>query len=371
MKNILILSNYLPKHGWGGGVIIRSLTKDYPSNLRIFWTIFRLNKPASEESLNNIEILSFKTKLFRGRGISRFILKLETLFFVNDYMKLIKKNNIDILWIVLGTSFLDIYRIRQLTKKISIPYHISVHDDPILEIKNKKKIAIQFFNQILLKANSIDVISSRMQAYYKNNYNVNSIVITRCISNDFPQNDFAPKDKIKILMGGYGNASQPWPNPLIESISQVNKFLKCELYLFDSKLKIYESDIIKVYDLMVEESFNDILKTINIGYACDDLKEENIIFAQLSLPTKVITYIGANIPFLYHGPINSTVGDLIKLYEVGIIVDSNNSTDLCNAFMKINSNYSYYQTKCRMARENLFSEKIVQENFYKLLIGNI
>ena len=213
MKNILILSDYLPMDGWGGGVIIRSLTKNHPKTLNLFWTM-----PISRNdkvTCNNIKILKFHTNHFRGRGILKIILLIETYIFIYNFKKLLKNNHIDLVWIVLGTSYDKLFRIEKLMKRVKIPFHISVHDDPIEEIKkNKKSKATILFQNILEKAASIDVISVRMQEQYKKQYGINSIVVTRCISDDFPQNNKILKDKINILMGGYGNASMPWPNPL-------------------------------------------------------------------------------------------------------------------------------------------------------------
>lgn len=369
MQNILILSNTLPNEGWGGGVIIRSLTKNYPSGVTLFWTTFRTNPGKKKETCNTIEILDFQTKLFRGRGVSHFILLLETTLFVRDFNAFLKQNNINLLWVVLGTSSVDLHRIYSLSKQLAIPFHISVHDDPILEIKGSiKQKAREWFKGILINARTIDVISSRMQAYYKKEFGVNSIVITRCIPDDFPENYRISSQKMNILMGGYGNASAPWPNPLLDSIALLNQTISCQLHLFDSKLKPYESDTVKVYDLIDELSFNSILETINIGYACDDLKPGAEKFAQLSLPTKIITYIGAGIPFLYHGPKDSTVDDLLQQYQVGIIVETNTPHDLCQAFLKIISNYSFYQSNCKLVKQKLFSSKVVQDYFFHNLL---
>ncbi|MES2544080.1 MAG: hypothetical protein V4548_04285 [Bacteroidota bacterium] len=368
MKNVLILSNYLPNQGWGGGVIIRSLTENYPENLKMFWTTFNIQPNQKNIKCNNIEVIDFQTQYFRGRGFSDVILQFEMFFFVRDFNKLIRNNNIDLLWIVVGADYPNLVMIHSLVKKIKIPFHISIHDDPILEIPIKKQKATRLFKEILQKANTIDVISTRMQIQYKNDFNVNSIVITRCIPEDFPKNSKATNEKINILMGGSGNATLPWPKPLLDSIHKLNQTNNWQLHLFDSKLKSYESSVVKVYDLMSEQSFNTILETTNIGYACDDLKLENIKFAQLSLPTKIVTYIGAGIPFLYHGPKDSTVGDLLKQYVCGIIIETNTPNDLTDGFLKLISNYNFYQENCILAKENLFSIKVVQNHFFNYIL---
>lgn len=358
----------MPDQGWGGGVIIRSLTENYPKDLKLFWTTFNIQPNQKNIKCNDIEVIDFQTRYIRGRGFSDFILLLEMFFFVRDFNKLIKKNNIDLLWIVLGTDYPNLVMVHSLVNKLNIPFHISIHDDPILEIKTKKQKATCFFKEILQKANSIDVISTRMQSKYQREYKVESIVITRCIAEDFPNNNKLSLTVKNVLMGGLSNASEPWPKPLINTINELNETDNWQFHLFDSKLKAYKSEKIKVYDLISEQSFNTILETTDIGYACDDLKIENIKFAQLSLPTKVITYIGAGIPFLYHGPKDSTVGDLLEQYECGIIVETNNADDLTEGFLKLISKYNFYQENCILAKEKLFSSKVVQNYFFQNIL---
>ncbi len=371
MKNILIFSNYLPTQGWGGGVILRSLTNNYPKSCKLFWTKFKLKETQVNQTCNGIALLPFKTNFFRGRGISDAILKMESYAISSNFNKLIEQNSIDKVWFVPGASYDNLFTINQLCAKLKVKYHVSVHDDPIVEITNsRKKRASLYFKDILSKADSVDVISTRMQTLYKKLYDVDSIVITRSIPDDFPQNDIISITKT-ILMAGYGNASEPWPKPLLEACVELNKTENYKLLLFDPKLKKYEDDNVTVSNLINETEFNEMLKSTTFGYACDDLDAKRIHFAQLSLPTKIITYIGAGIPFVYHGPKDGTVGDLLSQFETGIIVDTNDKSDLLNAFLKLQSNYQYYQNNCRLAIETLFLQSNVQKIFFDAFLRNL
>lgn len=369
IKNILIFSPFLPNQGWGGGVIVRSLTKNPPSNIKLLWTTFSTKNQNISNANNKISIIDFETKFFRGRGVWHFILWLESFLFYLKYKKLLKTNNIDQLWIVLGSRFDQIYKTYYILKKINIPVHISIHDDPILELEHKRvQNGKCWFKYILQNATTIDVISSRMQQDYKSQFGVKSIVVTRCIASDFPTNKFANPDKPTILMAGYGNAPKPWPIPVLDAVTSLNKNNHFSIQFFDSKLKKYASKDVIVSDLVNEVQFNKILETTAIGYACDSLEPNDLKFAQLSLPTKIVTYIGAGIPFLYHGPKNSTVSDLIDSMKVGLIVDSNNSVDLSNAFLEIIKNYNFFQNNCLQARKEIFAENIICNRFYNHLL---
>lgn len=368
-QRILIFAPYLPNQGWGGGVILRSLTQNPPADCKLYWTTFNLRENQLQQTVNGIEILPFRTRYLRGRGVSELILHLESRRFAKDFNAFLRQNHIDRVWVVLAAAYDQLCLTNALVQKIQLPFHVSVHDDPILETAaTQKQKAIRFFKNILTKANSIDVISTRMQRQYLDDYGVASTVVTRCIPNDFPQNTAINPSVKAILMGGYGNAAAPWPQPLFDAINLLNAQQNVSLLLFDSKLKPYENEYIKVFDLLPENEFNAMLTKVDIGYACDDLQAENLQFAQLSLPTKIITYIGAGIPFLYHGPKDSTVGDLIKQYEAGLIVDNNDAQALADGFRKLLSDYAYFRQNCRLATQSLFAQDTVQVQFYKLLL---
>lgn len=370
-RNILLLADYLPDSGWGGGVIIRSLLENIPDTVSIKWTTYSRRQNEREAVINNIKIIPFKPRYIRGQGKFNLIRKLDSLLFSADFNTILKTHDIDLLWIVCGVTYNELYRLNTLVSVISIPYHITVHDDPIEELTpNQKAEGTNLFRNILQKARTVDVISERMRQNYLRSYGTESIVITRGIPDNFPTNTSRVSGVVNILMGGFGNVSEPWPAPLIETVHLLNKSIQCHLHLFDYKLNLWSSEHVHVYKNLPEASFNEILKTTHIGYACDDLHPSRLAFAQLSLPTKVITYIGAGIPFVYHGPKDSTVADLLAEYEAGIIVDTNNSDDLYEAFTKLLSNYNYYQQNCRSALERMFASSIVQNRFYHYLLDN-
>ncbi|HCP94710.1 MAG TPA: hypothetical protein DIU05_11860 [Bacteroidetes bacterium] len=369
--NILVLADYLPDSGWGGGVIIRSLLENIPNDVTLSWTTFSVERNQKNSKVNNINILPFKPRYIRGQGKFKLIRKLDSLLFASDLNQIIKKNNIQLLWIICGVTYNELYRLSVLSTQLTIPFHITVHDDPIVELEStKKEEGKVLFQTLLSNAKSVDVISNRMRDSYKTQYNINAIVITRGIPSNFPTNSLRDSTSINVLMGGYGNVPSPWPLPLIEAMELMQNDQPSFLHLFDSKLSKWKNEYTIIYENMPEAAFNQVLKTIDIGYACDDLNPARLAFAQLSLPTKIITYIGAGIPFVYHGPQDSTVGDLLKQYEAGIIVSTNDSKQLYDAFYKLRTNYEYYQQQCLLALQNQFAAKIVQYRFYNYILNN-
>jgi glycosyltransferase involved in cell wall biosynthesis len=371
-KNILILANFLPDGGWGGGVIIRSLLQGKPQYINVFWTTYypKLNKP--EEKKHIVPLIPFYPRYIKGQSKIGFLRWLDSKRFATELNNLISAHHIDKLWIVLGSGMNELYRLSVLADTLTIPYHLTVHDDPIVELPASHKAGGEnALKKIISHAQSMDVITDRMRKGYKEKYGKDAVVITRGIPDDFPVNDERDANQIHILMGGYGNAAAPWPKPLIDAVRDLNDTHVCMLHLFDPKLKIYESEQVKIYEGMPEVAFNLFLKNMHIGYACDGLTSERLAFAQLSLPTKIITYIGAGIPFVYHGPKDSTVGDLIAHYQVGIIVASNDANELSNAFRQLLHNYESHREECLRARRETFNAQHIQSKFFNHLIGSL
>jgi hypothetical protein len=99
---------------------------------------------------------------------------------------------------------------------------------------------------------------------------------------------------------------------------------------------------------------------MHIGYACDPLTPLGRRFAASSLPTKIITYIGAGLPFLYQGPKDSTVGDLIDRYNVGIIVESGDAEKIHLGFTHLVRTYSSMSEACIRVAKAEFDSAIIQ-----------
>jgi hypothetical protein len=86
---------------------------------------------------------------------------------------------------------------------------------------------------------------------------------------------------------------------------------------------------------MPEPQFNQLLDRMDLGYAPDPLTEDGRSFAKTSLSTKLVTYIGATLPCLYHGPGQSTTAEMFSRHRAGEVVDSQHSEDIASGFLKL------------------------------------
>jgi hypothetical protein len=87
---------------------------------------------------------------------------------------------------------------------------------------------------------------------------------------------------------------------------------------------------------MSQTDFEAFVRTMDLGYAPDPLTSGAAReFVQTSLPTKLVTYLGATIPALYHGPSDSTVGEMFSRFKAGEIVPSQSAEVLAKGFRRL------------------------------------
>jgi hypothetical protein len=75
--------------------------------------------------------------------------------------------------------------------------------------------------------------------------------------------------------------------------------------------------------------------------------------------------MGAGLPFLYHGPQDSTVGDFLENYRAGTIVESEAPEALARGLREIIDNYSRMRDECRRAMQQCFDARMLRQRLLK------
>jgi hypothetical protein len=106
---------------------------------------------------------------------------------------------------------------------------------------------------------------------------------------------------------------------------------------------------------------------MHIGYACDPFTASGRHFAATSFPTKIVTYLGAGLPFLYHGPRDSTVGDFLNSYKAGVIVEDQAPEALTDALTSILRNYTSMSRQFQRAARECFEGRVLRDRLFDAL----
>jgi hypothetical protein len=380
MKKILFITSFPPEGGAGGGVILRSLFDSYDSK-NMQWLI--LNKDITVNKTWRLDIirhlpfvhipgLRFQFIYYAKKYFFNYLLLFFWLFKLFSIKKQFKP---DLIWIVIDKD--EIFLMYYLVKFSGIQFHLTIHDDPEVSLKLVgkiiKKTDLNRFEYLLKNASTIDCISNKMSNYYFQKAGVNSIVLTRTISRSTlelnSQIDKLNNNEINIILGGWGDCPKPWPNCLIEAVNILEKKSnkKVKFYAFDPKFKDLKDSRFIYCERMTASEFDFFLNKIDIGYAPDPLELKYRLFAQTSLSTKIVTYVSSTLPTFYHGPQDSTVGELFSRFKAGVIVESNDPDTIANGFLDLIINYDLYRSESVQLAINDFDEGVLKERLNLIL----
>jgi len=168
-----------------------------------------------------------------------------------------------------------------------------------------------------------------------------------------------------MILSGWGDCPPPWPDNLIEALQIIRTEQPINLHVFDPRFRSYtEHEWVVYHEHMPEAEFDSLLAQMDLSYAPDPLTPVGRLFAATSLSTKIVTSICAGLPFIYHGPHDSTVGDLLQLEPLlGVIVESNSGQDIATGVRSLQVNYQERALACRVFAKKHYSARVLRQKF--------
>ncbi len=357
VPKVLVLAGFPPEGGGGGGVNLRSALTSFPGD-RLFWLALQADVSISWQWRPDVP-RSGVTRRLPGRRFKPIQKVWELALYrweASEAVRLAQRIKRtwapDCIWALLDHQTL--WAVYEIVSSLQLPWHVSVQDDPATTwLLSGSRLPAEWarrFEYLYTKARSRDCISHGMARYYRDRYDVNAFMLARGID---PAEQLKARRRklllgpaVEIIMGGWGDCPKPWPENLIESLATLRQRLgrAVRLHAFDPALRRYESEFVIFHPRMPEGAFNALLHTMDLGYAPDPLASvHGREFAKTSLPTKLVTYLGACLPCLYHGPAESTVGEMFTRFKAGEIVDSQSPQDLADGFARLIENPDPYR----------------------------
>lgn len=380
LPKILLIADYLPEGGAGGGVILRDLLNTYPAE-KLFW--FAMEGSLRYKPTWRKEIKRSYTGMFCPGRFRHFLYKIEYGIggrFFHRYLEIRLKQVVqdfkpDIFWFVVQKRTVP-FSSRILKHYPKIPVHLSIHDNPLIENRyhsnpiNQDKFKKDLDN-LINSASSIDSVSQRMLTRFCSS-NQKCAVVTRGIEKDkIPDHFGKPKkigDHLKIVMAGMGQCPPPWPGDIIKAINLLKAKIpqKIEFHAFDFT---FPHDGVTFFrnPIRPPSEFDQAMQDFHIGYAPDPMNEYGKEFAASSFSTKLVTYVTHGLPFLYHGPENSTAADFLDQFECGEIIEGHDPEKICRSLMKIITNYEKLHLNCKKASHEHFSIEKIRTRLFENL----
>jgi hypothetical protein len=250
---------------------------------------------------------------------------------------ILNKEDIYDLYISLDNDF--VFETHQIIKNIKHQnLYCIVSDDPAGALKmygNTEYIISEvdiLVEKILNKASKIFSISEGMRSYYKNKFNLDSVVtypvnFTKIRKQNFDEISSQSIDILKIVHIGHLRKSE---------ITNTNNFIR---FLIDSNIRFqfqfigrnsayYEEIIIneniKYLNWVEQEELENILDNSNFGYLPYSFNSHDTIFVNTSFPNKITSYSKRGLPTIFHGPSHSDVCNFIINNEIGLTIDTIN-----------------------------------------------
>ena len=376
----LIVSPYLPELGAGGSKILQDLLSDFPSE-NLFWASMwgphNYSPSWRKEIPRQFYPFPFRLHRFRfisllERTLSRFLFRA----FRNRLSEIIREFSPDFLWLIADANNIRmLYQISSFFN--SIPVHLSIHDDPLLLVSKlgifppDKRKNDEYFRGLLNNAASVDSVSIRLLEKYA--AGKKTAIVTRGV--DYENSKVlcsgakTVEKKIRIILGGMGQNPPPWPKDLIDGVKLLQSEIpqQVSFHTFDFTMPTDGKTFFRE-PFVSPEAFDRMLSDFHFGYCCDPFDDFGREFARTSFSTKLVTYVVNGLPFLYHGPKDSTANLFLKKYPAGVVVDSHDPRKIADGFKWLIKNYDRARTACKEATENEFNLKKIRTNFLNLFL---
>ena len=380
LPKILIVADYLPEGGAGGGVIMRDLLESYPSS-KIHW--FALEGPINYKLTWKADINRCYIPFWLPGRYRNIYNKLEISFlerFLNKirfsrFQRIIKEFKPDKLWFIVQKRTIS-FQSKIIKEFPKIPLHISIHDDPLLENKYSNipyapTLYYRNLKIIMSHAVSADSVSQRLLNKYCIS-NQKQAIVTRGVHENEINKFFTPQkvisDEVKIVLAGMGQCPPPWPQDLISAINLLqNEKQRIKFFSFDFTFPADNKHFF-VKPIVPPDEFDKMLQKFHIGYICDPMNEYGKEFARTSFSTKLVTYVTRGLPFLYHGPKDSTTTDFLNKYKCGLVVESNDPVEIANGFKNLINNFKSFQKECLKASKEALTLTNLKNRFYEVII---
>lgn len=264
-----------------------------------------------------------------------YIARLYSSFYNKKLVDFILKNDIKKLWV--HTDLLSLLLLKNVLKKISIPFHLTVFDDPFTNraykpFKDKvEKLLIELF----FKASSIDTPTIILaQSYLERGYLNTECQISESLVGTFKKTRSIPKIKEKIIRIGlvgsiYGMDAL---SVFLEALGDLFEKEHVEFHLRTSVPRIYLKYIEKnfpsiakytiVKPFIPEHELPLKLQDYDLLYLPMMFHEDYRFKTDTSFPSKTHNYLASGIPIIVHAPETSSVYQFFNKNKIGCLINS-------------------------------------------------
>lgn len=263
-------------------------------------------------------------------------------------IKQIKKNKTEILWVY--TDILTMLILKRVLKKISIPFHLTVFDDPFT---NKYYEPFQHKINPLIKdlfkqAKSIDTPTLLIADHYRaNNYLNSTCKIAESLVGTFKVQPNKPIIRNKIRRIGMAGSLSGLDalNKFLEALGDMFENYGIEFHLITRVSNIYLKYIDSKYPainkhaiikpFISEQELPAKLQEYDLLYIPMLFDEKYRFQTNTSFPSKTHNYLASGIPIIVHTPESSSLNQFFLNNKIGFLINTLNSDSIKQSFNQI------------------------------------
>jgi hypothetical protein len=221
------------------------------------------------------------------------------------------------------------------------------------------------YQQTLKLARSVDVISEGMRRYYASRLGLKSVVVHRFIS-QLPATTPPPPRVNQIEVGHIGSiyAAEEWRAFLAALRGYARRRGLAARMIMVGMAERYRTDAGEFSDMVElipdtpEAEAVQRLSRCDFVYAMYPFKRRADVFRRTSLPTKMSTYLLCQRPILGHAPAASSLADVLRAHDLGVLCPSSTPAAL-DAAIEIIAAKTVPRDKYEAARGALFGTQNV------------
>jgi hypothetical protein len=384
VPKILLLVNTPPDSAGIGELFLKEVVPYYPVD-----RLVRYSTVQSTVHKKELNWCGFRTYV---RQVKASALPLISIYFDNKFRNcllddmvdeirtIIEINKIDMIWAVLNSG-ITIHLVNRLIELFDLPVVSTIWDSPQYFVINQHlnnrtaNILYQSFENILRKSTRVSVISEEMRNIYEEKYSVNGIVWRHGIPRKLWQENSRHLDGNFIIgFAGSMYAKEEW-NTLVKAIDSVNGIIggKKVVLRFIGRFPRRSAKKSESMELLGQMSMEDTIKSlskVDLAYLPYWFKPKYDYVVKTAFPGKLSTYLAADVPVFYHGPLDSSPTKFIYRYPIGLCchsLDEKEVLRVLNDFISDSSLHNKFKAARKEALEKELSSEIMLDRFASIV----
>lgn len=329
------------------------LSNEVDARIKIicFTPSIKIKKSELKETTYSVFLNSKMFTALMQRFFKKYVWCSSNLYAYVYYSKVIEQityHNIDKLWV--HTDLLSLAVLKKVLSKVSLPYHLTVFDDPFTNRSYSlfKKQSNKLINTLFFKASSIDTPTLLLaQSYQKNGYLSDKCLISESLVGIFKKTRNEPVIRENVLKIGLVGS--------IYGMDALSKFLDALGDLFEKEHVEFHlrTSVPKIYLKYIEKNFPSIARHTTVKPFIPEhelplkLQEYDLLYLPMmfnedyrfktdtSFPSKTHNYLASGVPIIVHAPETSSVYQFFLNNKIGCLINSLDSQVIKQVYSRL------------------------------------